>query len=88
MKKTPPISLTGCLRGEAHHVCAFFDADEEEYRVLLPFIEDRFECGNNAVHVVNPDRRDDHLQWQAGAGFLDEARERPTGCATPPSTAC
>ena len=32
MKKTPPISLTGCLLGEAHHVCAFFNADEEEYR--------------------------------------------------------
>src|SRR5258708_38173902 len=26
--------------GKTRHVCAFFNSDEEEYRVLLPFIKD------------------------------------------------
>lgn len=33
-----PISLAGSQLGETRHVCAFFNNDEEEYRVLLPFI--------------------------------------------------
>ena len=58
MKKvTEPISLAGSQLGEVRHVCAFFNSDEEEYRVLLPFIKDGFECGDKAVHVVNPDQR-------------------------------
>ena len=50
----PPISFAGSHLNEARHVCAFFNSDDEEYRVLLPFIKDGFECGDKAVHVVNP----------------------------------
>ena len=35
-------SLAGSQLGEVRHVCAFFNSDEEEYRVLLPFIKDGF----------------------------------------------
>ena len=31
-----PISLAGSQFGETCHVCAFFNNDEEEYRILLP----------------------------------------------------
>src|SRR5207342_2539649 len=58
---------------EERHVCAFFNSDDEEYRVLLPFIKDGFECGDKAVHVVNPDRRHVHLQRLAAAGIDAEA---------------
>ena len=53
----PPISFAGSQLNEARHVCAFFNSDDEKYRVLLPFIKDGFECGDKAVHVVNPDQR-------------------------------
>jgi DcmR-like sensory protein len=68
-KTTPPIYLAGSQLGEVRHVCAFFNNDEEEYRVLLPFIKDGFESGHRAVHVVNPDQRKDHLQRLAAAGI-------------------
>ena len=29
--------------------CAFFNSDDEEYRVLLPFIKEGFEYGDKAV---------------------------------------
>ena len=64
-----PISLAGSQLDEARHVCAFFNSDEEEYRVLLPFIKDGFECGDKAVHIINPDQHLDHLQRLAGAGI-------------------
>jgi len=64
-----PISLAGSQLNETRHVCAFFNSDEEEYRVLLPFIKDGLKCGDKAVHVLNPEQRPDHLQRLAAAGI-------------------
>src|SRR6202021_1277565 len=75
-KTTAPISLAGSQLGEVRHVCAFFNSDEEEYRVLLPFIKDGFERGDKAVHVVNPDQHRDHLQRLAGIGIDSAAVQR------------
>ena len=41
--------------------------------MLLPFIKDGFECGDKAVHVVNPGQHRDHLQRLAAAGIDPEA---------------
>jgi len=71
-----PISLAGSKLHETRHVCAFFNSDDEEYRVLLPFIKDGFECGDKAVHVVNPDQHHDHLQRLAVAGIDATATEQ------------
>jgi len=79
MKKlTPPIPFAGSQLGESRHVCAFFNNDEEEYRVLLPFIKDGFECGDKAIHVVNPGQHRDHLQRLAGVG-IDAETARQSG---------
>jgi MEDS: MEthanogen/methylotroph, DcmR Sensory domain len=75
---TTPISLAGSQLGETRHVCAFFNNDEEEYRVLLPFIKDGLKCGDKAVHVLNPEQRHDHLQRLAGAG-IDAAAAQQSG---------
>ena len=75
-KTTAPISLAGSQLGEVRHVCAFFNSDDEEYRVLLPFIRDGFECGDKAVHVVNPGQRHDHLQRLATVGIDPAAAEQ------------
>ena len=79
MKKTvAPISLAGSQLGDVRHVCAFFNSDDEEYRVLLPFIKDGFECGDKAVHVVGPEQHHNHLQRLAAAG-IDAAAARHSG---------
>jgi len=70
MKKVAiPIPFAGSELGDLRHVCAFFNNDEEEYNVLLPFIKGGFECGDKAVHVVNPDQRDKHLRRLMMAGI-------------------
>jgi hypothetical protein len=75
---TAPISLAGSQLGAVRHICAFFTSEDEEYRVLLPFIKDGIECGDKAVHVVNPRQRDEHLHRLTSAG-IDTASTQQNG---------
>jgi hypothetical protein len=70
-----PIHFAGSQLDSSRHVCAFFNSDEEEYRVLLPFIKDGFACGDKAVHVVGPEQRLDHMQRLTAAGIDTEAAQ-------------
>ena len=77
MKKiTAPIPFAGSQLDQTRRVCAFFNNADEEYRVLLPFIKDGFQCGHKALHIVNPDRRQDHLQRLIEAGIDPAAMQR------------
>jgi MEDS: MEthanogen/methylotroph, DcmR Sensory domain len=79
MRKTvAPISLAGSQLGDVRHVCAFFNTADEEYGVLLPFIKDGFECGDKAVHVVDPEQHHNHLERLAAAG-IDAAAAQHSG---------
>jgi hypothetical protein len=69
LKTTPPIPFAGSELSETRHVCAFFSSDDEEYRVLLPFIKDGFRCGDKAVHVVNPEQREEHVRRLTAVGI-------------------
>jgi hypothetical protein len=75
---TTPIPFAGSQLAEVRHVCAFFNSAEDQYRVLLPFIRDGLNCGDKAVHVVNPGQQKDHLQRLAAAG-IDTAAARESG---------
>jgi hypothetical protein len=47
---------------------------DEHYRVLQSFIKDGFDQGDKAFHLVDPDRREDHLRRLADAGIeVEEA---------------
>ena len=71
-----PIQFAGSALGAQRHICAFFHSSEEEYRVILPFIKDGFECGHKALHVVDPELRHNHLQRLGSAGIDVEAAEQ------------
>jgi MEDS: MEthanogen/methylotroph, DcmR Sensory domain len=76
MKTTAPISFAGSQLAETRHVCAFFNSEEEEYRVLLPFIKGGFEHGHKAVHVINADQKSEHMKRLVAAGIDPVAAER------------
>jgi hypothetical protein len=62
--------------GENRHICAFFNGMDEHYRVLRSFITGGFDEGDRAFHLVDPDRREDHLRRLSDAGIdVDEAME-------------
>ena len=46
--------------------------------MLLPFIKEGFECGDSAIHVVNPDQRVDHLRRLSAVG-IDTAAAQHRG---------
>jgi len=74
----PPISLAGSQLRNVRHICAFFSGDDEEYRVLLPFIRDGLERGDKAIQVVNPHQQEEHLRRLAIAG-IDSAAAQERG---------
>ena len=73
-----PIFLAASQLRDTRHICAFFNNDEEEYRILLPFIKDGSEAVDKSVHVLNPEQRQDHLQRPTGAG-IDPAAAQLSG---------
>lgn len=77
-KTTAPIPFAGSQLDETRHVCALFQSDEEEYRVLLPFIKDGFQSGHKAIHVVGLNQRREHLQRLSAAG-IDPAAAQKSG---------
>jgi hypothetical protein len=64
-----------CLHAH-RHMCAFFHSADEEYKALLPFIRDGFEHGHKALHVVDPNLREDHRQRLRQAGIDTTAAEQ------------
>ena len=73
-----PIPFAGSKLDGARHVCAFFNNDEDAYRVLLPFIKEGFARGDKALHIVNSGDCDCHLRRLAGDG-IDVAAARASG---------
>jgi hypothetical protein len=61
--------VAGSTLGQQRHVCAFFNSIDEQHRVLRSFIKDGFERGDRAFHLVDPERREEHLRRLAEAGI-------------------
>jgi hypothetical protein len=60
--------------GRHRHICAFFNSTDEQHRVLRSFFKDGFDHGDKAFHLVDPERRDDHVRRLAEAGIdVEEA---------------
>lgn len=71
-----PIELAGSKLEHHRHICAFFHSQEEEYPALLPFIKKGIERGEKAFHVVNPQLRDEHLEYLVSVGIDTDTAEQ------------
>ena len=69
------IHFAGTTLGTQRHICALFYTDEQEHRVLLPFIKEGLDRGEKAFHIVDPDLRDEHLASLQAAGIDTLAEE-------------
>ncbi|MGJ5817386.1 MEDS domain-containing protein [Paludibaculum fermentans] len=78
MRPSKSISLASSDLNESRHVCALFNSEEEEYRILLPFIQNGLACGDKAIHIVNPNQDSEHVERLASAG-IDAATALRTG---------
>ena len=76
-RSTRKVNLAGREIGCSAHACAFFHSEDQFYKVLMPFIRDGFAAGDRAVHIVDPTKREPHLQMLSAAGVdTDGAIER------------
>ena len=71
------VNLASREIGCSCHACAFFHTDDQLYKVLLPFIQEGFAAGDRAVHIVDPAKRERHVQQLSAAG-IDAARSQDT----------
>jgi hypothetical protein len=63
------LKFAGGTLGDRRHICAFFNGIDEQHRVLGSFIKDGFDRGDKAFHLVDPERREEHLGRLADAGI-------------------
>jgi hypothetical protein len=69
--------LPWTLSDRHRHVCAFFHSPEEEYTVMVPFIQEGVEMGDKIWYIVDPELRKQHLLVLGDAGLDTESlRER------------
>jgi hypothetical protein len=64
-----PIRFAGGILDRHRHVCAFFASDDEEHRVLGPFVAEGLARGEKAFHIVDPRRRAEYVARLEAAGI-------------------
>ena len=63
------VQFAGGALGRQRHICAFFNSIDEQHSVLRSFIKDGLDVGDKAFHLVDPERREEHLTRLAEAGI-------------------
>jgi hypothetical protein len=72
------VQLGGARVQPPCHACAFFNSQEEEYEVLIPFIKEGFEQGDKSFHIIDERRRPEYVSRIAAAG-IEAARLETSG---------
>lgn len=72
------VTLAGSALKRRCHACAFFHDREEEYRLLLPFVQEGFEQRDKIFQIIDGRHRDERLQ-RMGALGIDVAMAEESG---------
>jgi hypothetical protein len=71
-----PVTLAGSALRHRCHACAFFHDAEEEYRLLLPFVQEGFRHGDKIFQIVDGRHRDERRARIGSLGIdLDSAEQ-------------
>jgi len=73
-----PVRLGGTNLDHHYHACVFSHSRDEEYELLGPYVREGLEWGEKAVHITDPDLRQDHCDRLTRAG-IDTAAYRGAG---------
>ena len=67
-KSEKPIHLAGVNLGRHRHVCAFFDNQDQEDKVIIPFLKEGIDSGERAFCISSTEMRTPLLQRLRDAG--------------------
>jgi MEDS: MEthanogen/methylotroph, DcmR Sensory domain len=70
------VTLAGTAVRHRCHACAFFHNAEEEYRLLLPFVQEGFREGDKSFQIVDARHRDERRRRLRSLGIDVESAER------------
>ena len=76
--RTPSVTLAGAALKHRCHACAFFHDQEEDYRLLLPFVKEGFEQKDKIFQIVDG-RHLAERRRRLGALGIDVAAAEQTG---------
>lgn len=77
-KQRRSVTLAGSALEHRCHACAFFHSPEEEYRLLLPFVQEGLERSEKIFQIVDKRARDERLR-RIGALGIDVAGAERSG---------
>jgi hypothetical protein len=69
------IRLAGLTLRPPCHACAFFNSEDEEYDLLLPFIKEGFAQGDKSFHIIDERKRRAFIDRLAAIGVDTPAAE-------------
>lgn len=72
--RTP--SIAGTKMDRYFHVCALVRGKEEEYRVLGPFFREAIDWGEKALHILDPEDKDEDRERLRSFGIDVRAAEQ------------
>lgn len=72
------VTLAGAALKHRCHACAFFNDREDEYRLLLPFVQEGFAQHDKIFQIVDARAREERLRRIAGLG-IDVASAEASG---------
>jgi hypothetical protein len=72
------VTLAGSAVKHRCHACAFFHDREEEYRLLLPFVQEGFAQQDKIFQIVDARHRDERLR-RIGAAGIDVTSAKASG---------
>ena len=75
MANNAQVQFAGGVLRVPRHACAFIETRAQGYELTLPFIKDGFDLGDRAVHLVDSEFREDHLERLRSVGIDVEAAE-------------
>jgi hypothetical protein len=70
------VTLAGSAVRHRCHACAFFHNAEEEYRLLLPFVQEGFRQGDKIFQIVDSRHREERRRRIGSLGIDVQSAER------------
>jgi hypothetical protein len=70
------VTLAGSALTDRCHACAFFHDTEEQYRLLLPFVQEGFRQGDKIFQIVDGRHRDERRERIGSLGIDIDAAEQ------------
>jgi hypothetical protein len=70
------IHLGGINLGKQRHVCAFFQSQDQEDKVVVPFLKEGINCGEKAICALEPESRAHLLRKLSREGIEPASAEK------------